>query len=338
MTTFNTSIDNEGTLNANAIYGGSIYHPRSIPSTGGEFATLESLNGNISYENFVPFRKTVQGSRDGLEASSFRAGMFARGYYYGFDFPDRFHASQYIKSDSESVSLGSASARLFHTHPSLAVRFFCPWPATCYLGIQGFFSGDLTRFKNLPSGSEHLYGEQWVCRVISDGTHLIPLDFVVPSTRSGKKGGEATKTGNEHRYRWVNRSQVYHFDKGFHTFHVDMWPRIHRAYNDDGDKTDPKIQNRCGGIWVLAIRDDRDEEETVADQVNNDSAAIPGPGEFAKGGRRYQVSVDNIVTDRNFDTAGLTEEGLEKYNQSSNRTPSLNDNPAINVILPEDNQ
>lgn len=327
-TTFDPSVR---TLNANDIYGGSIYHPRGAYSTGTDRFTLESLNGNISYENFVPFRKSVDGQRSGFEASAFRAGMFARGYYYGFDFPDRFHASQYVRSDADRSSIARASQRLYHTHPSLAVRFFCPWPAVCYVGVQGFFSGDLTRFVNPPFGNG-FNGEQWDFRFMVNGVEQEELNFVMPSTRSAVLSGAATITGNEYRYRWVNRSTTIRVDKGFTSISVDNWPRIEKSYNDEENLTDPKIQNRSGGIWVLAIR----APSSTGGDIG--SFALPDPGSAPKGGSPHQPNVDNIVADRNFDTSYMTQEGLEKYNESNNRNPSLNDNPAINVILPEDNQ
>lgn len=275
MGTFNTSFSpNTDDVDINDIYGQCLYYARAdSPSVN---MTYEGLNGAINYSNFTPFDSTA----DGLEAGCFRSGSFARGYNYGFNFPDRYHASQFCASSAEDLYGYDPSKRLFHVHQSFAVRFFCPWPAACFIGYQGFFTGDLTkwddsRFTKRVKNSFY-FGERWDLRLRINGHAHLGSYVKVPSTRTSTAASETTgatttskdeysvRSGGEYRYRWSQRSLQFQADKGFNTVEVMNWPKILRPYSAEQDpeslKGAPKMVTECGGIWVLAVRLGADEE------------------------------------------------------------------------------
>ena len=249
-------------LNANEIYNFSLYKPKAniIAASSGAGDTFELLNGGLSSEN-------LSGK---LESHCFRNGSFARGHYYGFNFPDRFHASQFIPSSKFTQEGGEVPNRNFTSHYSLSYRFFCPWPAICFIGYQGFFSCDATQFdpeEPIFDGrsSESVYdGEDWHLRLLINGKAKKGSFAKIPSSRRDGEG-----SGQEHRWRWVHRSRSFEADKGYNTVDLRVWPNVLASYHsfetkDEGGtglssssptaRLPPKLVTLTGGIWVLALR------------------------------------------------------------------------------------
>lgn len=251
-----------GLLNANEIYSFSLYNPKANVVTGPVSSgdTFELLNGGLSSEN-------LSGK---LDAHCFRNGTFARGHYYGFNFPDRFHASQFIPSSNFTKSGGAIPNRNFTSHYSLSYQFFCPWPAICFIGYQGFFASDTTQFdpedgifEDKDPGSVY-EGEDWHMRLLINGDIKSGSFSKIPSSRR-----DGTGPGQEHRWRWVHRSRSFEAAKGYNTVDLRIWPNVLRPYTGTvtgtegfialGDKVDnpiipPKLATLTGGIWVLALR------------------------------------------------------------------------------------
>tara|TARA_R100001443_G_scaffold11661_2_gene21219 strand:- start:2255 stop:3289 length:1035 start_codon:yes stop_codon:yes gene_type:complete len=236
--------DGDAPINANDIYGKLLFHPRSDIAPANQ--TFEGLNGGIDYRHFSPFEKIT----NGLDAGCFRTGTFARGYNYGFNFPDRYHASMYTASTAQQLG-GAASQRLYHVHQSFAVRFFCPWKASCFITWQGWFKAELSKF----SGKQ--FGERWDLKLRING-HVHAGSYAkVPSMKhstSSSSGSKTTKSSKEDRFRWLQRSLQFEAKRGFNTIEVMNWPSIIKEYADNDDRQTPKMVTMCGGISVLAVR------------------------------------------------------------------------------------
>lgn len=263
-----TSPDGETFVDANDIYGKLLYYPRADIGGGGQ--TYESLNGGVDYRHFSPFSKIT----DGLEAGCFRSGAFARGYNYGFNFPDRYNASTYV--DSTLVHHGmKPSDRLFHVHQSFAVRFFCPWPATCFIGYQGWFASELAKFEG------RKFGERWDLKLRINGNIHAGSYVKVPATKnSGKKGSgfPTEKSSHEWRWRWLQRTLQFKAKRGFNTIEVLNWPRIKKEYADNDKRATPKMVTLCGGIWVVAVRLGVHSDEYDEDNQTGHKTQLPYNG------------------------------------------------------------
>tara|TARA_Y100000034_G_scaffold105955_1_gene134286 strand:+ start:4564 stop:5427 length:864 start_codon:yes stop_codon:yes gene_type:complete len=267
---FKTSfVPSSDALNANEIYSGALYKPEheivTPPASPG--SSFEALNGSLSREN-------VSGT---LGAHCFRAGTFARGHYYGFNFPDRFHASQFIPSSKFTSGGGDIPNKIFTSHYSVSYQFFCPWPAVCFIGYQGFFAAEATQFDpndfTAAKDTEATYdGESWHMRLLINGDVKKGSFAKIPNSR---RDGE--HPGQEHRWRWVHRSRSFEASKGYNTVELRVWPNVLKRYAgfevdwDTPDKTGlatkeaipllpPKLVTLTGGIWVLALRRGTDSD------------------------------------------------------------------------------
>jgi hypothetical protein len=262
-TSFTTTSE---TLSVDDIYDLCLYKPTSDISDSGPIRhTLEALNGGLTVHNLStasPF----------FTSDVFRAGSFARGYFYGFNFPDRFHSAQFGADSNHTLNFDVEPRGRFYTpHYSLGANIFMPWRGVVYITYQGFFSGTATRFGSNKSGEDvrHQYiGEYWKVRFEVDGDSLPGMTSVLPATRANSDLASV-----QHRWRWHHRVQVVSLDKGYHNISALVWPMML-------GKDNTKMQTLCGSISVLALKSGKPRDaaelgvpEWYSQQINESKEA-----------------------------------------------------------------
>ena len=260
--TFSTALPS---VSVNEIYGSALYRPDSlvVDSAGAAKHTLEALNGGLTSRNL------------GLSTSSevFRAGSFARGYYYGFNSTDHNHASQFGPDYRALKDAVAPSNKSMVPHQSLAASFWCPWNATAIISIQGFFGGRVTkipsgRFSSGPLSTDfhkawENLGESWRFRLSVNGQVQHGSRFFLASTRKvatvgyfgdGSEQAGWKAPGSEYRFRWHQRTRIVSLKKGYNSVALMVWPGVLMNYTGDTRYNAPRLQTYCGGISLLAMK------------------------------------------------------------------------------------
>ena len=257
------------TVDVDEIYGSAIYRPTTTisDSAGVNPHTFEALNGGLTSKNI-----------ETVTAEAFRAGTFARGFYYGFNFQDSHHSAQHSPDDVSmrpSTTLTSKKEKppankVFIPHPSLCASFWCPWESVGLISLQGFFGGRLTKFSydpvTVPPGAfdktHKKDGESWRFRLFVNDEIQYGSRFYLRSTRvedrkKVEKGATqkfSNSPGSEYRFRWHQRTRLVNLRRGYNTIALSIWPLV--LHNAAGTKhyNMPRIQTYCGGISVLAMK------------------------------------------------------------------------------------
>ena len=214
--------------------------------------TFESLNGDLGKSNFST-------AANSLTAECFKVGTFARGYFYGFNFPDRYHESQF---DQDPVKLANddnrSPKRYFVASYSLSANIFVPYPSITYISYQGFFCAEAIKKKStIREGidSVHKYkGNRFVHHLYVDDQLLPSMVSSAPSSKSFANGPNSSP--NEFRWRWQNRTKCVFLDKGYHNIDLYVQGLLPIRSDLDGrtDATADKLQHRCASMTVLAMK------------------------------------------------------------------------------------
>lgn len=265
----------------NEIYEECLYRPTSYISDTLDH-TFEAINGGLTIKNvhvedasnqdgtaINPETGEVYG--DGLltwdvgkfGAEKFKSGSFARGWSYGFNFPDRFHQSQFnvdneeLKSKYQPELMSSRvrpHQRYFTPSYSLSANVFIPFDCIVYVTFQGFFATDGLRgandnFPGTDYDRKTYIGEYYNNRLYIDGEYSKGTEVRAPSSRK-YDSSTALKTGlpYEHRWRWHHKGKLVHMTKGYHQFSVMCYPSLCVDYKAG------KQQIYCGSMSLLALK------------------------------------------------------------------------------------
>lgn len=262
-------------VDVNKIYTTCLYRPTFFITDSETTAThtFEALNGGLTSKNISDAAKPY------IDSEVFRAGSFVRGYFYGFNFPDRFHADQfsptkdYLEDVTFDQDMDGISKTHFIKHYSLGANIFCPWKCVVYISFQGFFAGKATKYTkgDLPSDFDDLHfnqGEQWFFQLYINGTEQSGSRLVLPETT-----GDDEKEPLEYRYRWHHRTLCFQMEKGYNEIDIRVWPKLLKT--PGGAK--PKHQTLCGSMSVLAIKSGSDTYlENIPEFYSKEGPAYPG--------------------------------------------------------------
>ena len=256
MAIFNTSfLPSSDEVDVNKIYTTCLYRPTDFITDSEATAThtFEALNGGLTSKNISDAAKPY------IESEVFRAGSFVRGYFYGFNFPDRFHSDQFspskdfLEDTTAGQDMDGISKSLFIKHYSLGANIFCPWKCVVYISFQGFFAGKATKYGDLAGWDfDDLHndqGAQWFFQLYINGTEQSGSRLVLPETT-----GDDEKEPLEYRYRWHHRTLCVQMEKGYNEIDIRVWPKVLKTFG--GPK--PKHQTLCGSMSVLAIKSGSD--------------------------------------------------------------------------------
>ncbi len=244
--------------NIQEIYHNCLYRPtKSVVDAKDEF-TFEALNGGLSQENLSGADKRLASSYSGLfREEKFKAGTFARGYFFGFNFPERYHQHQFnvdkrqlktVYSPGNFSSRVRASKRYFTPSYQLGCSVFIPYKSVVYVTYQGFFASDGIR-ENTGNFSEAEYnrkqyiGEFYNNRLYVNGKYEPGTEVITPSSRRS-----SVTLPFEYRWRWNHKAKMIHLDKGYHDISVMVYPSL------CVDKKAGKQQIYCGSISILAVK------------------------------------------------------------------------------------
>ena len=196
-------------------------------------------------------------------AEKFKSGSFARGWSYGFNFPDRFHQHQFNVDKEELESkyqpeLMSSRVRphqrYFTPAYSLSANVFIPFDCIVYVTFQGFFHsdglrGDKDNYSGTDQDRKQYIGEFYQNRLYIDGEYSKGTEVRAPSSRKYKKSSEH-KAGlpSEHRWRWHHKGKLVHMTKGHHEFSVMCYPSLCVDYRGG------KQVICCGSMSLLALK------------------------------------------------------------------------------------
>ena len=251
-----TSVELGDTLDVDRIYQYGIYNPTF--SDGDDLSgdkTFESLNGELTKSNFSTAGNT-------LTSECFKVGTFARGYFYGFDFPDRYHEAQF---DQDPVKLqnddNKTPKRYFVGSYSLSANIFVPYPSIAYISYQGFFCGEaLKKDADVREGldSVHKYkGNRFVHHLYVDDKKMPSMVCSAPSSVKYSADADLQKGPVEYRWRWQNRTKCVWLDKGYHKvelFVEGLLPIFSGLLPNRDQFSGNKLQHRCGSISILSIK------------------------------------------------------------------------------------
>lgn len=268
----NSFISSSDSVNIEEIYQQCLYNPTgNISDTGSTQHTYEALNGGLTAENIADSALTNESSPNGpsgqFTSETFRAGSFARGYFFGFNFPDRYHPSQFAM-DHESVNsdynpeVQSVRERLnkrFMTPSySLCANVFIPWDCVVYVTYQGFFAGNgICLSEGSGSYNRKVYiGDHYVNRLYIDGKYQVGTEVCTPAARRIQ---DPMTVAFENRFRWHHKARAVHLTKGYHDFSVLVGASI----INDVEKSDGngKQQVFCGSISILSIKSGKTAEK-----------------------------------------------------------------------------
>ena len=244
--------------NIQEIYHNCLYRPtKSVVDAKDEF-TFEALNGGLSQENLSGADKRLASSYSGLfREEKFKAGTFARGYFFGFNFPERYHQHQFnvdkrqlktVYTPGNFSDRARASKRYFTPSYQLGCSVFIPYKSVVYVTYQGFFASDGIR-QNKKNFTETEYnrrtyiGEFYNNRLYVNGKYEPGTEVITPSSRNS-----GITLPFEYRWRWNHKAKMIHLDKGYHDISVMVYPSL------CVDKKAGKQQIYCGSISILAVK------------------------------------------------------------------------------------
>lgn len=244
--------------NINAIYDFGLYKPKYVPGDSdlGETVktrTFESLNGDLGKSNIADRYK--------FTADAFKVGTFARGYFYGFDFPDRYHEAQFAQDPVKLKNDDAKSAkRFFVSSYSLSANVFIPYSSIVFISYQGFFCSESYKKSATPRAGvdgKHKYkANRFRHHLYVDGVEQETMLSVAPTSKHFSSS--ASGSPNEFRWRWQNRSKTVYLNKGYHEIELCVEGLLPISYDltgkHDGDVTRQKLQHRCGSISVVAMK------------------------------------------------------------------------------------
>ena len=263
-------IPSSDSVDVEEIYKKCLYRPTAdvLGSSIGHL-TFEALNGGLTVKDDGSIKV------GGLSSEYFRAGSFARGYSYGFNFPDRYHEAQFSEDPgareepitlSEFQKMGRPVKKYFVNSYSMCSTVFVPWNAVVYVSYQGFFGGDYRRYvpasssgggvglsPGAPSSANNI-GSRAYTRLYVDGAYQYGTECLIPPSRSD------TKTPHEDLFRWNHKGRMLHLSKGYHTFTTKIY--LFMINPETIADVSDKLANFCGSMSILAIKSGYDHNVT----------------------------------------------------------------------------
>ena len=257
-------------VDVNEIYEACLYDPTSSINDGTPTHTFEALNGGLTVNNINSLELNNPshysfGPNGNFSSEYFRSGSFARGYHYGFNFPDRFHPSQFnqdrvsTKSEYNPETMPTrerVKKKYFTPSYSLSANVFIPWDSVVYVTFQGFFAGngvcnlDKSKATGSKANRRRYIGDYYNNRLYIDGSYAEGTEVRSPATRRRQT---AMTTSFEHRFRWHHKAKMVHLKKGYHDFSVLVAPSLVSKISAGLDERG-KQQIFCGSITILTIK------------------------------------------------------------------------------------
>ena len=271
-----SSLAVEDGANIQRIYEYSLYNPKYTVGAGStekdpEYSTFESLNGdlgqvNISDSSFYDrtaktnlLTFSIAGStftRGLISSEHFKVGTFARGYFYGFNFPDRYHEAQFTQNKIKMLSISATSPKRFLVSSySMCADIFVPYNSIVFISYQGFFTGESIKKRTVRDGVDNThkyYGNRFNHYLYINGKRHGALKSTAPASKPNTDNSPF-----EYRWRWCNRSKMVYLPKGYHSIEVcieGVLPHLKGLTADSPDSSPDKLQHRCGSISVLAVK------------------------------------------------------------------------------------
>lgn len=281
MAKFTSSfIPADTSVNVNEIYEECLYKPTSFVSDDIDH-TFEALNGGLTRANLASslINSGDSDGATGLSAEQFRSGSFCRGYFYGFNFPDRYNESQYNQDAEAAASVFGPlnlqesvrpSKRFFNTSYSLSANVFIPWDSVVYVTYQGFFSQALvvsSSSNTLNDPARVDIGDESIHRLYVDGKYEKGTQTKTPASR------ENGEKNNEYQYRWHNKTKLLKLSKGYHTFDVLIYLFL-QAHNKDSSIR--VLDNLCGSISLVAIKAGKEKDSGILEWYGFDTNDLKG--------------------------------------------------------------
>lgn len=277
-------IPSDTTVDVNEIYNECLYKPtKFILDDITTPHTFEALNGGLTKENFAPSFVDSGDYGVGLSAEHFRSGSFARGYFYGFNFPDRYTESQYNQDAVANTSVFGPTdleetvrpkKRYFTPSYSMSANVFLPWDAIVYVSYQGFFSQALTQIKDdivggfaFDKSEREDVGDESLHRLYVDGVYEMGTETRCPASNTEHY------SSREIRYRWHNKTKLFKLDKGYHDFSVMIYLFLQRWSKGKETRV---LNNLCGSLSIVAIKvgQERDANSSVLEWYGFDTTNL----------------------------------------------------------------
>tara|TARA_Y100000401_G_scaffold38880_1_gene29433 strand:+ start:20209 stop:21153 length:945 start_codon:yes stop_codon:yes gene_type:complete len=258
------------------IYQECLYNPTSFINDGGsDFRhTFEAFNGGLTAENIADSElspeTTPNGPQGQFTSETFRSGSFARGYFFGFNFPDRYHPAQFTMDNGcvdddfnpeNQYSRTRLRKRFMTPSYSLSANVFIPWDCVVYVTYQGFFASNGICASDATDASgtfnrKTYIGDFYVNRLYIDGEYRYGTEVRTPPSRRKQ---DPMTIAFENRFRWHHKAAAVHLTKGYHDFSVLVGANI--ISNPDKYEGTAKQQVFCGSISILSIKSGKQEED-----------------------------------------------------------------------------
>ena len=274
MSNITSKIDDENFTNKleiDKIYEYGLYKPRSrgladradsavydiTDGLGGDVGvTFESLNGDLGKSNTQFVDPNTGISKPKFNSESFKIGTFARGYFYGFDFPDRYHEAQFSQDTVKAKNNDAFSPRRYFINSySLCANVFIPYNSIVFVTYQGFFSAEAFKKYEKASGLDldhNYYGNRFNHHLYIDKNRQPSMKSTAPSSKMYQEGSVSPR---EYRWRWQNRSRMVYLSKGYHEIELLIEGCLPNSDTDAKvDQPGQKLQHRCGSMSLCAIK------------------------------------------------------------------------------------
>ena len=272
MSNITSAIDSENltdNLEIDKIYQYGLYAPRNtklIPDDsdlvvygdggGDSGVTFESLNGDLGKSNIQFVDPGTGIEKPKFNSESFKIGSFARGYFYGFDFPARYHEAQFSQDAVKSKNNEAFSPKRYLINSySLCANVFIPYDSVVFISYQGFFCSESYKKITKDSGldvAQKYYGNRFNHHLYIDRNRHPSMKSTAPTSKMYQEG---TVSPREYRWRWQNRSKMVYLSKGYHEIELCVEGCLFtRDYSSKVDQTPQKLQHRCGSMSICAIK------------------------------------------------------------------------------------
>ena len=150
------------------------------------------MNGDLGKSNIQFVDPGTGIEKPKFNSESFKIGSFARGYFYGFDFPDRYHEAQFSQDAVKAKNNEAFSPKRYLINSySLCANVFIPYDSVVFISYQGFFCSESYKKITKDSGldvAQKYYGNRFNHHLYIDRNRHPSMKSTAPTSKMYQEG------------------------------------------------------------------------------------------------------------------------------------------------------